>query len=1015
MKIYKKIALIILLLSFGFVANCQSESVLKKVSLLGNTKFKDDLQIRVTASNLGNNDVSVNIRIVKGAEKFNVYLFDDEYKKGTNEQTWKDSKLIISWFQNKKEGKNVGINGIFNQEFDGRFMLWNKNRLSHNPFTRGYWMVTEYAETTRFKILNGDISKGNLDFTYNFFVTEVNRSGGETFIGISNPFTIVIPNDWYEASRTVATNNAVQTDPLIDKWNDEVNNNILITFLNGDCYSYQDVARSKTLKDVYDKNNTNEKIIKAIADITRELSDSKYRAERTDLIFKLERFKKPEEVIIAEKPKPTVSNNQQAAKTSTNKSTADPYASIRSSLRSAQDDINYVREQINWLENHTVSNKISELTRNLEQCKGNFDCFSRIKDEYATLYKGWMELLDEYSRRLDKAVGKVNAAENDKSFRASGISTVKTRNEIVELQNASNRAKQVIDNFNKKVYENLLNTDAFNKVVNLFKPKSTLLQQRLLYAKKVYNDTMDKLYSGRELTKDEKQGLSQIRNLLDSISGGIDNVLAEAKKRYLDETGSKPLPESLFISEIQLPDKKECSYTKADIDVFLKSINDEDGYLFQFLGIILVLFIGFGAYIYFRAIIRRKVSMQGMQEQKEPNRGILSEDDLVEGMEILDDNDEKLKAKGLDIVRKLNKIKYYEFDVQSVIKNTAVRHVYFSNEFIIDSYEYFQDKMVEVGSENLDSLYEYGGYIIGRWDVSLYDDEQYDISLEHFIKPGDDAKFSKFNIDFGYQISFNMETKLIDLAKHDNEQVLVGWLHSHPGHNVFLSNYDIEVQERFRNQYHPNRHVALVFDPNTIDWEMGLFTFNKEGVMNNKDEVSSLMNFHHLYDWALGKQVAERIPNQFRFVYAGNGDGRENYSFDKQALSKMKRLAAKKLKGDYLDLTCFDLQGVIERAGKLGLIVHSLDINDNNSKLGSLVVTGIFGFVNESNSGGVIPEKVMEKTKSGLYSFAILYNKIEDNFLFIPIQKGEISSESKWKEFNEKDYLPFLTDSSITI
>lgn len=56
------------------------------------------------------------------------------------------------------------------------------------------------------------------------------------------------------------------------------------------------------------------------------------------------------------------------------------------------------------------------------------------------------------------------------------------------------------------------------------------------------------------------------------------------------------------------------------------------------------------------------------------------------------------------------------------------------------------------------------------------------------------------------------------------EKKILGWFHSHPGHTVFLSNFDIFIQENFFNMYYM---VAYVFDPTIKDRGFFLWRNNK--------------------------------------------------------------------------------------------------------------------------------------------------------------------------------------------
>ncbi len=51
---------------------------------------------------------------------------------------------------------------------------------------------------------------------------------------------------------------------------------------------------------------------------------------------------------------------------------------------------------------------------------------------------------------------------------------------------------------------------------------------------------------------------------------------------------------------------------------------------------------------------------------------------------------------------------------------------------------------------------------------------------------------------------------LANVLKNSQENVVVGWCHSHPSYGCFLSSTDVTTQRRFFNE---EFHVAAVFDP----------------------------------------------------------------------------------------------------------------------------------------------------------------------------------------------------------
>jgi LysM repeat protein/proteasome lid subunit RPN8/RPN11 len=61
------------------------------------------------------------------------------------------------------------------------------------------------------------------------------------------------------------------------------------------------------------------------------------------------------------------------------------------------------------------------------------------------------------------------------------------------------------------------------------------------------------------------------------------------------------------------------------------------------------------------------------------------------------------------------------------------------------------------------------------------------------------------------------------------EKKILGWFHSHPGHTVFLSNFDIFIQENFFNMYYM---VAYVFDPTIKD--RGFFLWRDKKIVKSE-------------------------------------------------------------------------------------------------------------------------------------------------------------------------------------
>lgn len=98
-----------------------------------------------------------------------------------------------------------------------------------------------------------------------------------------------------------------------------------------------------------------------------------------------------------------------------------------------------------------------------------------------------------------------------------------------------------------------------------------------------------------------------------------------------------------------------------------------------------------------------------------------------------------------------------------------------------------------------DTSREVGGVLIGRLEADRAVIEAHVPAL----RASSDAAHLTFTHDTWAQI--------LDTVDRDfPDQQIVGWYHSHPGHGVFLSGYDLFIQRSFFNDA---RMTALVIDP----------------------------------------------------------------------------------------------------------------------------------------------------------------------------------------------------------
>lgn len=189
---------------------------------------------------------------------------------------------------------------------------------------------------------------------------------------------------------------------------------------------------------------------------------------------------------------------------------------------------------------------------------------------------------------------------------------------------------------------------------------------------------------------------------------------------------------------------------------------------------------------------------------------------------------------------------YLKIDCREFCDDSAVRRMYIKNTCIKDIYNMYAEDL-----RNPNNPKEDGCMVLGRW---IYDTEsnEYEVSLEHIVLPGDDAVFAEYELNFGGKIKLRVTEKLRKLRRETNLQYdLTCWVHSHPGLGVFFSNSDSNVQMQLKHPTHPNFLTAIVVDILTPEQEMGFFTFKRNSSINSKADLKKMYSLEELYKWAV--------------------------------------------------------------------------------------------------------------------------------------------------------------------
>lgn len=189
---------------------------------------------------------------------------------------------------------------------------------------------------------------------------------------------------------------------------------------------------------------------------------------------------------------------------------------------------------------------------------------------------------------------------------------------------------------------------------------------------------------------------------------------------------------------------------------------------------------------------------------------------------------------------------YLPIDCADFSSDSAVRRIYLKNTCIKEIYNLYAEDLRNPENPNED-----GCMVLGRW---VHDEErdEYYVSLEEIVKPGDDAIFKEYELNFGGKIKLKVAEKLRRLRRETNLQYdMTCWVHSHPGLGVFFSNADSGVQMQLKHPTHPKFLVAIVIDILTPNQELGIFTFKHDTSINSKADLQKMYSLEELYQWAV--------------------------------------------------------------------------------------------------------------------------------------------------------------------
>lgn len=203
-----------------------------------------------------------------------------------------------------------------------------------------------------------------------------------------------------------------------------------------------------------------------------------------------------------------------------------------------------------------------------------------------------------------------------------------------------------------------------------------------------------------------------------------------------------------------------------------------------------------------------------------------------------------LHKQSLDDV--INDSNYLVINGSDFCNNSAVKTMYIKNTCIIDIYNMYAEDL-----RNPNNPKEDGCMVLGRW-VRDAEKDEYDVSLEEVVLPGDDAIFAEYELNFGAKIKLKVSEKLRKLRRETDLQYdLTCWVHSHPGLGVFFSNTDCSLHLLHKHPTYPKFLTAIVIDILTPQQDLGIFTFKHDLSINSKAELTKFYSLEEWYKWAV--------------------------------------------------------------------------------------------------------------------------------------------------------------------
>ena len=160
-------------------------------------------------------------------------------------------------------------------------------------------------------------------------------------------------------------------------------------------------------------------------------------------------------------------------------------------------------------------------------------------------------------------------------------------------------------------------------------------------------------------------------------------------------------------------------------------------------------------------------------------------------------------------------------------QQSTIQSIYFVKDAIWEIDEFLVSRNTSKMKEQGANIPEIGGMLMGRYEQGR--NGQYRVIVEKFV-PISASTETVISLEFSED---SIAKDLVSIQDEFPAYKLVGWFHTHPGHGLFLSKPDLNVQYGFFPEPY---QFAMEIDSLTENLDTAFFTWQKEGEVNNIDQ-----------------------------------------------------------------------------------------------------------------------------------------------------------------------------------